>query len=219
VLPTLVRLVRRTLERGRRNPRKGDGRLFRARPGQHRDIRPVRRVSSVTIGPVWQSLPPRRHPGHCSAIPDAVGVRGDKTPPRRLLCTLRPPVIRTLESAYGRQLNKKLLHHHPQSCSWADTGHVTTPCQKQDSPGRPSPLRHCAPYCYTQLAQRGTLVNYLPLAYKRRGQSPCRGGTTASTHHDIGTLPQSKTSGTWRPCLLSRLACSSPLQAPRCNAI
>jgi hypothetical protein len=32
-------------------------------------------------------------------------------------------------------------------------------------------------------------------------------------------LPQPKTSGTWRPHLLSRFACSSPLEAPRCNAI
>jgi hypothetical protein len=32
-------------------------------------------------------------------------------------------------------------------------------------------------------------------------------------------LASIKTSGTWRPGLLSRLACSPPLQAPRCDAI
>jgi hypothetical protein len=76
--------------------------MFRAHPGQRRDVGLVRRVSSVTIGPMRPSPPPRRHPGHYSAIPDAVGVRGDKTPPRLLLCTLQPPVSCTLESAYGR---------------------------------------------------------------------------------------------------------------------
>jgi hypothetical protein len=74
--PLFVRPMRRTLEGGRRNPQKGDGRLLRARPGQCRDIRPVRRISSVTIGPVRPSPLPRRHPGHCSAISNVVGVWG-----------------------------------------------------------------------------------------------------------------------------------------------
>jgi hypothetical protein len=90
VLPTLVRTGRRTLERGRRNPRKGDGRPFHARPGRRRDVGPVRRISPVTIGPVRPSPPPQRHPEHCSATPDVVEVPGDKTPPPRLLCALRP---------------------------------------------------------------------------------------------------------------------------------
>jgi hypothetical protein len=149
VLPTLVRSECRALERGRWNPRKGHRRLFCARPGQHRDVGPVRRVSSITIGPVRPSPPPRRHPGRCSAIPNVVGVRGDKTPPRLLLCALQPPVSCTLESEYGRQLNKKFPHHHPRSRSWTDTGHATMPYKIQDSPGRPSTLQHCAPYRYT----------------------------------------------------------------------
>jgi hypothetical protein len=124
--PLFVRPMRRTLEGGRRNPQKGDGRLLHARRGQCRDIRPVRCVSSVTIGPVRPSPPPRRHPGHCSAISNAVGVRGEKTPPRLPLCTLRPPVGYTLESAYGRQPNGKLLHRHPRSRSWTNTGRAMT---------------------------------------------------------------------------------------------
>jgi hypothetical protein len=148
VLPTLIRPTRRTIKGGRRNPRKGDGRLFRARPGQRHDVGPVRRVSSVTIGPVWPSLPPRRHPEHCSAIPDAVGVRGNKTSPHLLLCTLRPPISCTLESVYGRRLNGKLLHRHPRSCSWTDTGHAMALRQKRDSPGWLSTLQHCAPCLY-----------------------------------------------------------------------
>jgi hypothetical protein len=37
--------------------------------------------------------------------------------------------------------------------------------------------------------------------------------------HPILALASISTSGTWRTSLLSRLACSTPLQAPRCNAI
>jgi hypothetical protein len=149
VLPTLVRPARHTLERGRRNPQKGDGRPTRAHPGRCRDVGPVKRILSVTIGPVRPSPLPRRHPGHCSTIPDAVGLRDDKMLPRLLLCTLRPPVNRTLESAYRRRPGKKISHRHPRSRSWADTGHATTLCQKQDSPGRSATLQHCASCHYT----------------------------------------------------------------------
>jgi hypothetical protein len=79
--------------------------LFRAHTGPRRDVGPVRRVSSVTIGPVQPSPPSRRHPRQCSAIPDAVEARGEKTPPHPLLCPVRPPVSYTLESAHGRRLN------------------------------------------------------------------------------------------------------------------
>jgi hypothetical protein len=106
--------------------------------GQRRDVGLVRRVSSVTISPVRPSPPPRRHPGHYNAILNAMGVRGDKTPPRQLLCAVRPPVSCTLELAYGRRLNGRFQHHHPQSRSWTDTGHATTLRQKQDLPVRPS---------------------------------------------------------------------------------
>jgi hypothetical protein len=56
-----------------------------------------------------------------------------------------------------------------------------------------------------------------PLGLKRRGRSPSHGGgqrVRLHTHclqHDIGTC-LNQTSGTWRPFLLSRLACSSPLR-------
>jgi hypothetical protein len=88
---------------------------------QRRDVGPVRHVSSVTIGPVRPPPLPRRHPGHCNTIPDAVGVRHDKTPPHLLLCTLQPPFNRTLKLAYGRRPNGKSPHSYPQSCSWAGT--------------------------------------------------------------------------------------------------
>jgi hypothetical protein len=128
---------------------RGDGRLFHACPRLCRDVRPAGRVSSVAIGPVRSSPPPQRHPEHCSAISDAVGVRGDKTPPRRPLCTLRPPVSRTLESTYGQRLNGRFQHHHPRSRSWADTGQARTLRRKPDSPGRPSAPLHCMSCHYT----------------------------------------------------------------------
>jgi hypothetical protein len=69
--PTLVWLTRRALERGRRNPRRGDGRLFHARPGLCRDVRIAGPITSVAIGPVQPSplsQPSRalhRHPLRC----------------------------------------------------------------------------------------------------------------------------------------------------------
>jgi hypothetical protein len=149
VSPTLVRPARRTLERGRRSPRRGDGRLFHAHPGPRCDVGPVKRVSSVTISPVQPSLPSRRHPEHCSTIPDVVGVRSDKTLPRPLLCPVRPPVSCALESTCGRQPNERPLHHHLRSCSWTNTGHAMMLRQEQDSPGQPPTLLHCTPCHHT----------------------------------------------------------------------
>jgi hypothetical protein len=62
VPPTLIRLTCRALERGRRNPQRGDGRLFHAFPGLRRDVRPARPVTSVAVNPVWPSLPSQHHP-------------------------------------------------------------------------------------------------------------------------------------------------------------
>jgi hypothetical protein len=69
VLPTPIRPGRRTLERGRWNPRKGDGRLSRSRSGRRRDVRPVRHISSITISPARPSPPPQRHPGTAAPSP------------------------------------------------------------------------------------------------------------------------------------------------------
>jgi hypothetical protein len=129
--------------------------------GQHRDVGPAGPVTSVAIGPVRPSPPSptpswelHHHPQHCggtgrqdAATPAAV--QGDKTPPRRLLCTPWPPVNRTLESMYGRRPNRRSLQHHPRSRSWTDTGPVMTPREMQDLPGRPSTPRRCTPCLYT----------------------------------------------------------------------
>jgi hypothetical protein len=95
MLPTLVRTGRRTLERGWRSPRKGDGRPFHARPGQCRDVGPVRRVSSITTTTPSRAL--RRHPRHCGG-----SGRQDAATPTAVRPTA--PVSCTLESAYGRRL-------------------------------------------------------------------------------------------------------------------
>jgi hypothetical protein len=115
VPPTPVRPTRRTLEKGRRSPRREDGRLLHAHTGLRRDVRPVGAVTSVAIGPVRPPPPSRRHPGHCTNIPDAVEACGDRTPPRQLLCLVRPHVNGTLESSHGRPPNRRPLHRHPRS--------------------------------------------------------------------------------------------------------
>jgi hypothetical protein len=117
--------------------------------GQRRDVGTAGPVTSIAIGPVRPSPPsptPSRalhhHSQHC-------GGRGDKTPPRRLLCATWPPVSRTLEPMYGRHPNRRSLQRHPRSHSWTDTGHAMTPRQMQDSPGRPSTPQRCTPCLYT----------------------------------------------------------------------
>jgi hypothetical protein len=147
--PTPVRTAHRTLEKGRRNPRKDDARLLRARIGRCHDVRPVGAVTTVAISPVRPSPPPRRHPGHCITIPDAVEACGDGTPPRQPLCLVRPHVNSTLESSRGRFSNEQPLRHLPRSHSWTCTGRAMTPRQKRDSPGQPSTPWHCMSCLHT----------------------------------------------------------------------
>jgi hypothetical protein len=135
------------LERGRWNPRKGYGRLPRARSGQRRDVGLVERVSSITSGPVWPSPPLCRHPRHYSIIPDTVGAWDDGTPSCPPLHFLLPFVSPTLERAYRREPNKKLSHHHPRSRPWVGTGLATTPARGeilQDNRQLHDTVRHAA---------------------------------------------------------------------------
>jgi hypothetical protein len=93
MLPTLVRTGCRTLKRGRRDPRRGGG----------ADAYSTLVQDNTVTSDQWGTSPPSPsilcgHPGHCNAILDAVGVRGDKTPPHRLLCALRPPPPRQLHT-------------------------------------------------------------------------------------------------------------------------
>jgi hypothetical protein len=119
MLPTPVRLTRRTLERGRRSPRRGDRRLLHAHIGLRCDVRPARPDTSIAIGPVRPSLPSQHHPGHCITISNTVGGWGVKTLPRRLLCAQRPPVSRTLE-ANVRMTTKREAPMPPPSKPFLD---------------------------------------------------------------------------------------------------
>jgi hypothetical protein len=102
----------RPLPYGRRAaPSKKDGRTLE----KGMDAYPMpTQDNAVTSGQRSASFPsppaPCGHPRHCSAIPSAVGTQDDKTPPRPLLCTLRPPISRTLESAYEQRPNRKFPH-------------------------------------------------------------------------------------------------------------
>jgi hypothetical protein len=113
VPPTPEWPTRRTLERGRRCPRREGRRLLHTRTGLRRDVGSARPVTSIAIGHVRPSPPSQHHPGHCITISYTVGGWGDKMLPRRLLCALRPPVSRTLEPMYGRRPNERPLHRHP----------------------------------------------------------------------------------------------------------
>jgi hypothetical protein len=147
VSPAPVGPARRTLERGRWNPRKRHRHFSHARAGRRRDVRPVECVSNVTSGPVQPSPPLCYHPGHCITHPDAVRTWDDETSPRLLLCALRPSVSRTLELARGRRPNGESPHDHPRSRSWAGTGHTMTPNGseiRQDGHQLRGTVRHAA---------------------------------------------------------------------------
>jgi hypothetical protein len=107
-------------------------------------------------------------------------------------------------------------------------GHMTRPdaYQRQDSLGRLLTPRHCTPCCRTQrLEPHGMTVNRLPLVYKRMRRSAGRRGSTDSNSLAFPPSPTilalclNQPLGTRRLLLLPRLACSSPLRAPRCLAI
>jgi hypothetical protein len=120
VPPTPVRLMRRALKRGRRSPRRGDRRLLHARTRLRRDIRLARPDTSIAIGPVRPSPPSQHHPGHCITISNTVGGRGNKTPPRQLLCAQRPLISRTLE-ANVRTTTKREASMPPHSKPFLDS--------------------------------------------------------------------------------------------------
>jgi hypothetical protein len=128
-------------------------------PRPHRDnaVTPGRRGQSPPSPSVLCGHPlhPQHQPGTASPSPSLWGGRGNKAPPCRLLCALRPPVSRTLELMYERQPNRRPLQPHPRSRSWTDTGHAMTPRQIQDSPEqllmdkRRIPLRSASVRTYT----------------------------------------------------------------------
>jgi hypothetical protein len=131
---TPVRAAHRTLEKGRRNPRRDDARLLCARTGRRRDVRPAGGVTSVAISPVRPSPPSQRHPGHCITIPDAVehAAIGHCHADHCALYGL----MSTAPSPHGRPPNEQPQRHPPRGRSWRRARHAVTPRQKRDSPGQ-----------------------------------------------------------------------------------
>jgi hypothetical protein len=211
--PTLVRLTCRALERGRRSPRRGDERLLYACPGLRCDVRLAGPVTSVAIGPVRPPPPSQHHPGHCITIPYTVGIRGDKTPPRRLLCARRPPVSRTLES------NCRMTTPRPPPLKPLLGGHRA----RHDAPPE-ARLARTAVHSIVLCAIPPHVARTVRHACKLPPPWPIKGGAvpwlqggrqraltdTPSVFTMILALSSISTSGTWRSGLLSRLACSPP---------
>jgi hypothetical protein len=70
--------------------------------------------------------------------------RGDGTPSCLPLYLIRATVNGPREPSRSRP--GQPLHLYPRSRSYSGTGRATTLRLEQDSPGRPSTLRHCSPY-------------------------------------------------------------------------
>jgi hypothetical protein len=145
VPPTPVRLTRRALEGGLVAPSS----VFSVLTQGHAVTSGRRDRSSPSLSTL------SGHPRHYCTTPDTVaasrrcwGARGQdvattttvpRTGPRQ-----RHPRIGPLR----RPVNQP-LRRHPRSRSCTSTGRTTTPQQEQDSPGRPSALRHCLSYLHT----------------------------------------------------------------------
>jgi hypothetical protein len=149
VSPTFVRLTRRALEGGRRNPRRGtntfsmstqdytatSGRRERSSPSlsalcghlRHCNITPGTATTSPTL--LERVRTGRRHARRCASYP--------------------PPVDGTLEPAHGRRPDIQPLRHHPRSRPCTGTGLATASQQERDSPGQPSTPWHCTTCLYT----------------------------------------------------------------------
>jgi hypothetical protein len=194
-------------------PSKGDGRLLHACPGLCCDVRPAGAVTSVSIGPVRPPPPSHHHPWHCITIPYIVGIRGDKTPPCRLLCARRPPISRTLES------NVRMTTPRPPPSKPLLGGHRA----RHDVPPEARLTRtavHSVVLCAIppQVARTVRHACKLPPPWPIKGRVVPwpQGGRqraltdTPSVFTTILALASISTSGTWRSGLLSRLACSLP---------
>jgi hypothetical protein len=218
--------------RGVAEPSKGDKRFFNIYTGLHRDVRLAGTVFSVAICPVRPS-PPLQH--HCNATPGTaatspmllrrtgVGHRHDchcasYAPPSTL------PSSRPAGSGQTSDLYATTLEADP---IWAQDSPRCPNRSKIRRDGRQ--LRGTARHAFT----RGRIVWY---ACKLLSSWPIKGGAvpqpqgtdterrtthtcTLSAFTPILALASISTSGTWRTSLLSHLACSTPLQAVRCNAI
>jgi hypothetical protein len=224
--PTPVRSTCRTLERGRRSPRREDGRLLHTCTELRRDVGPAGPVTSVAIGPVRPSPPSptpspalHHHPQHCGGT----GRQDASTPVVVCPASSRQP--------------------HPRAYVWAMTKRATptTPPSKPLLDGYRA--HHDAPpdARFTRTAVYSITLYTMPLHIDKIVSHTCKlpppwpikgGAVPQPQGEDKGALTRTlpafttilaldsiSTSGTWRIGLLSRLACSPPLQALQCNTI
>jgi hypothetical protein len=149
------------------------------------DAYPASARDDAVMSDQWSASPPSPsalcgYPHHCAAIPVAVGARDDKTSPSpplyaSSLPSATPSSRRTDGDSSGRR-----PHNHPRSRSWAGTGLATTPARSgihQDDQQLHGTVHHTV-ICSLELC--GTIVNRLPLVYKRRARSPGCWRTTDS---------------------------------------
>jgi hypothetical protein len=184
-------------------------------------------VIPVAVSPVRPSPPQPHYAGHCGNIPTLLG----RTGTRHLHnghCATYGLLNGTLE----------LAHHGGQSTNYCAAALEAAPVRAQDAPRHlngsgihqdarqlRSTVRHIA--TRIEIVQRACKP-LPPWPIKEGAARPAareRHGTTDSNHslalrllHNIGTH-LNQTSGTWRPRLLSRLACSHPSTSTTVRAI
>jgi hypothetical protein len=227
--PTFVRLTRRALERGQRNPRKRTNTFSMSTEDYAVTSGRWERSSPSLSSPVRPSPPLRRH---CNATSSTA-----VTSPTLLRCTRTGHCNDRCRASFGPPSTPP--SSRPAGGDRTSNLYTTTleaaPVRAQDSPRRPNrskicrddrQLRGTARHAFT----RRRIVRHAyellsPWPIKGGAVPQPQGGTETDVHlhafrlHPILALASFSTSGTWRTSLLSRLACSTPMQAPWCNAI
>jgi hypothetical protein len=213
-------------------PRRGAGDtleyLLRAYAGPYRDVGLAGSVIPVAIGPVRPSPPLQHHAGRCGDIPAPLGRTGTGHRHNGHCATYGLPVNGTLE----------LAHHGGRSTNNCAAALEAAPVQARDAPQRLNgsrirqdgrQLRSTGRHTATRIEIVRHACNLLPpWPIKGGAAPPATGGKHGTTDgslshalrlpHDIG-IRLNQTSGTWRPRLLSRLACSHPSTSTTVQAI
>jgi hypothetical protein len=173
------------------------------------------------------------HPRHCSATPSTATTSptllertGTRRRHARHCTSYGPPLTAPSNRPAGGG----------RTASLCATTLEVTPVRAQDTPRctNRSEIRHdgrqlrgTARHASTRRRTVWHACKLLPPWPIKGGAVPQPQGTgqriaitcTLSAFTMILALASNNTSGTWRPGLLSRHACSPPLRAPRCNAI
>jgi hypothetical protein len=185
-------------------------------------------VIPVAVSPAQPSPPLPHHTGRCGDIPVLLGRTGTRHRHKAHCVTYGLPVNDTLE----------LAHHIGRSTNHCATALEIAPVRAQDAPRRlnRSRIRQDGRQLHSSIRHTATRIEIVQRACKMFPPWPIKGGaapqpqggghgTTDSSHshalrlpHDISTRPN-HTSGTWRPRLLSRLACSHPSTSTTVRAI